>query len=160
MYFEGNFLKRPRFKKFKNYIFVTRKVLCIICYVQILGAIFFGTFWISTNRVELRAGQMSMLSNDGDGCCLLYRYVRSLCSVEHHEENFFNGGFRMISVVLVIIIFLDFVLFILHAFQEKNIEGTYSIELVDQEHFIIPQNLFNFLSFYQIFINIVEFNKM
>ena len=66
----------------------------------------------------------------------------------------------MISVVLVIIIFLDFVLFILHAFQEKNIEGTYSIELVDQEHFIIPQNVFNFLSFYQIFINIVEFNKM
>ena len=68
-------------KNLINYIFATRKVWFIIWYVQILGAIFFGTFWISTNRVELRAGQMSMLSNDMDGCCLLYRYVRSLCSV-------------------------------------------------------------------------------
>ena len=50
-YFEGHFLKRPRLKNFKNYIFVTRKVYCIIWYAQILGAIFFGTFWISTNRV-------------------------------------------------------------------------------------------------------------
>ena len=24
--------------------------MCIIWYAQILGAIFFGTFWISTNR--------------------------------------------------------------------------------------------------------------
>ena len=50
MYYEGHFLKRPRLKKFKSYIFVTRKVWCIIWYAQILGAIFFGTFWISTSR--------------------------------------------------------------------------------------------------------------
>ena len=54
MYFEGHFLKRPRLKKFENYIFVTRKVWRIIWYAQTLGAIFFGTFWISTNRVLSR----------------------------------------------------------------------------------------------------------
>ena len=46
-YFEGHFLKRPRLKKDLNYVFVTGKLWCIIWYAQILGAIFFGTFWIS-----------------------------------------------------------------------------------------------------------------
>ena len=50
MNFQGHFLKRPRLKKKLNYIFVSRKIWCIIWYAQILGAIFFGTFWISTNR--------------------------------------------------------------------------------------------------------------
>ena len=50
VYIEGHFLKRPRLKLFKNYIFATRKVWCFIRYTQFLGAIFFGTFWISTNR--------------------------------------------------------------------------------------------------------------
>ena len=50
VFFKGNFLKRQRLKNFKDYIFVTRKVFCIIWYAQFLGAIFIGTFWISTNR--------------------------------------------------------------------------------------------------------------
>ena len=50
VYFEGHFLKRPRLKIFENYIFVTRKVWRTIWYAQNLGAIYFGTFWISTNR--------------------------------------------------------------------------------------------------------------
>ena len=29
---------------------LTEKVWCFIRYTQFLGAIFFGTFWISTNR--------------------------------------------------------------------------------------------------------------
>ena len=44
------YLKRPRLKIFKNYIFATKKVWRIIWYSHILWAIFFGTFWISTNR--------------------------------------------------------------------------------------------------------------
>ena len=35
-------------------IFATRKACCIIWYAQILGAIFFGTFWISTNRDRIQ----------------------------------------------------------------------------------------------------------
>ena len=49
-YFGLQFSKRPRLKNFENYIFVARKVWFIIWYAQILVAIFFSTFWISTNR--------------------------------------------------------------------------------------------------------------
>ena len=44
------FQKGQDWKKIQNYIFATRKVWCTIWCAQILGAIFFGTFWISTNR--------------------------------------------------------------------------------------------------------------
>ena len=58
---------------------MTRNVWCIIWYAQILGAIFFGTFWISTNRgvacLETRAGQMTTEAKQGVlnyvvDCCL------------------------------------------------------------------------------------------
>ena len=62
VYFEGNFLKRQRLKKIKNYISVTREVWCIIWYAQIQGAILFGIFWISTNL--LRSGDHLGLCHD------------------------------------------------------------------------------------------------
>ena len=47
--------QRPLSKKAKiENIFVTRKVWCIIWYAQILGPVFFSTFWISTNREQIQ----------------------------------------------------------------------------------------------------------
>ena len=50
--FEGQFLKRPRYKKVLNYISETRQVWCFIRYAQFLGAILFGSFYILYNRVK------------------------------------------------------------------------------------------------------------
>ena len=55
-----------RLKNFENYISETRKVWCIIWYTQILGAIFFGTFWISTHRAKswcIFQSEMSLLGS-------------------------------------------------------------------------------------------------
>ena len=52
VYFEVHFLKRPRLKNLEKYFFATRKICFFIRYAQFLGAIFFGTFWISTNRAH------------------------------------------------------------------------------------------------------------